>query len=387
MKFPGAWSFRGNVPEDKISSTDGRKLIMRTSISLRRIAAQTTRRFRILAFAAIMVPFAGQMHGWAQGQTINVTNGNVAGLITVIKTLNASGGGTIDLASGGTYAPTAPSDWWYGPNAFPAIASAITINGNGATISGPSGSPSFRFFFVSGGFSTLPAGKLTLNNLTLTGGYAQGGNGGTGSTLYGSGGGGGGAGMGGAIYNQGELVLTDVNLTQNTAVSGAAGGLDPNCTGFAGGGGGLGASGGNCDGVNFASGGGGGMQSAGSDGGNGGNFLATEGGNGSSGGTSAYGGPGAGSVGCWSVGGGNCQPTSGSGGGGYAPGQNGIQPQDTVDSGTGYFDPGAGGYGGGMGGIAYVSPDSYSAGDSSGGAFGGGGDGSAPGRGGRRRRG
>jgi hypothetical protein len=48
-------------------------------------------------------------HGHS-GQTITVTNGDVAGLITATETLSANGGGTIDLASGGTYSVTAPSD-------------------------------------------------------------------------------------------------------------------------------------------------------------------------------------------------------------------------------------------------------------------------------------
>jgi hypothetical protein len=333
---------------------DGRKLIMRLSIVLRCIATKTPRRLKTLALAASLLPFLGQVGAWAQ-QTINVANGDVAGFVTAIQTLNTGGGGTIDLASGGTYTVTAPSDWWYGPNAFPAIASAITINGNGSTIQGASGSPNFRFFFVSGGFSTLPAGNLILNDLTLTGGYALGGSGGTGSGgPYASGGGGGGAGMGGAIYNQGYLLLSNVTLSGNQAVGGAGGDVDPNCN-EAGGGGGLGGNGGNCDGSQFASAGGGGMQSSGSTAGNGGNFLGSEGGSGSNGGTSSYGGAGGGSVGCWDAGGGNCQAASGSGGGGYAPTQIGIVPQYTLDPGTQYYDGGAAGYGGGAGG--YAKPD------------------------------
>jgi len=366
---------------------DERKLTMRTQISNCRIALRKPRRLRTLTTAAGLltcaVLFVGQLSARAQ-QSINVPNGSVSALVTAIQTLNAGGGGTINLASGGTYSVTAPSDWWYGPNAFPAIASFVTINGNGATISVASGSPNFRFFFVSGGFSTLPAGSLVLNNLTLTGGLALGGSGGTGSgQFYSAGGGGGGAGMGGAIYNQGYLLLSNVNLTGNQAVGGAGGDVDPNCN-WGGGGGGLGGNGGNCDGSLFASAGGGGMQSGGSTAGNGGNFLGSEGGNGPNGGTSSYGGAGGGSAGCWDEGDGFCLAAAGSGGGGYAPSQIGIVPQFVLDSSSQVFDGGAGGIGGGAGG--YTNPDETSQNPvswwSSGGAFGGGGEGSAYGAGG-----
>ena len=116
----------------------------------------------------------------ASASIISVNDGDVAGLITAIQTLNSGGGGTIQLAPNGNYSVTQPSDWWYGPNAFPAISSAIVIQGNGATIVRAAGAPKFRFFYVAGGFSTLPAGNLTLQNLTLTGGLAQGGRGGNG---------------------------------------------------------------------------------------------------------------------------------------------------------------------------------------------------------------
>jgi hypothetical protein len=131
----------------------------------------------------------------AQATVIQVNNGDVAGLITAITTLNGGSGGFIELAQNGQYVVTEPSDWWYGPNAFPAISSNIYIEGNGATISRQSGAPPFRFFYVSGGFSTIPAGTLTLQNLTLQNGLGQGGRGGDGISS-----GGGAAGMGGAIF-------------------------------------------------------------------------------------------------------------------------------------------------------------------------------------------
>ena len=306
--------------------------------------------------ALLLSPFAGAQ----AGQTIQVASGDVAGLITAIQTLNANGGGTIDLASGGTYSVTAPSDWWYGPNAFPAISSAITINGNGATISRAAGSPKFRFFHVSGGFSTLPAGSLSLNNLTLTGGLAQGGSGGF-SSIFGNSGGGG-AGMGGAIYNQGTISLNQVTFASNEALGGSGGGICTNlqdpCSqgGTSSGGGGLGGDGGTgvVTGDSPAGSGGGFRYNGGS---NGGGFLGTEGGSPAAGGTSIYGGNGGASNPSGDGGGG--------GGGGYGPGQPG-------GTGVGHETGGIGAYGAGNGGGSSY-PGDFSCGSGGGGAFGGGG--------------
>ena len=310
----------------------------------------------LLGLAVLALSARGQA-----GQIIDVADNDVAGLITAIQTLNANGGGSIDLASGGTYSVTQPSDWWYGPNAFPAIASSITINGNGATISRASGSPKFRFFYVSGGFSTLSAGSLTLNDLTLSAGLAQGGSGGNGF-----GAGGGGAGMGGAIYNQGTTTLNSVTFTSNAALGGS-GGVGQNPTDYVGGnsgGGGMGGDGGSAGAgeCSVASGGGGfkGTGNAGNqtcyDAGlnwDGGGFMGNEGS--INGGTSSYGGNGGG----WASGGGA------GGGGGYAPGQNG--------GGAGGSSGGGGAYAAGSGGGGDGALNGYGAG---GAAFGGGGAGS-----------
>src|SRR5580700_4828548 len=215
----------------------------------------------------------------AQTTVIQVNNGDVAGLITAITTLNGGSGGIIELAQNGQYVVAAPSAWWYGPDAFPAIQSSIYIQGNGATISRQSGAPNFRFFYVSGGFSTIPVGTLTLDNLTLQNGLAQGGRGGNGISS-----GGGAAGMGGAIFNQGTTALVNVQLLGNSA-QGGAGGLFGNCQGQGGGGGLGGNGGGGCYApYGFDSfGGGGGFQYSGSGAGQnspGGGFTGSEGGSG-----------------------------------------------------------------------------------------------------------
>src|ERR1700691_28880 len=79
---------------------------------------------RVLSLALLVLCVAATAVGQS-GETMFVANGDVAGLMDAIQTLNADGGGTIELASGGLYSVPAASDWWYGPNAFPAISSAI----------------------------------------------------------------------------------------------------------------------------------------------------------------------------------------------------------------------------------------------------------------------
>ncbi|HKI86954.1 MAG TPA: CSLREA domain-containing protein, partial [Thermoanaerobaculia bacterium] len=139
--------------------------------------------------------------------------------------------------SGATITLAATGDTTAGPSAF-GIDSTITIEGNSAGVT-INAAGSRRIFYVS------PAGNLTLDTLTLSGGTAQGGNGGSG-TYFASGGGGGG-GLGGAIFNQGSLSVQDSTFSGNTAQGGAGGhaGLKNYSTaGGGGGGGGLGGAGG-----------------------------------------------------------------------------------------------------------------------------------------------
>ncbi len=330
-----------------------------------------------LALAALTIPAAPLLEGQAfssNSQAITIANGDVQGLIGAINTLNTAGGGFIILAANGSYPVTEPSDWWYGPNAFPAIQSSILIEGNGATISRLSGSPQFRFFYVSGGFSTLPAGALTLRNLTLQGGLAQGGAGGTGGAA-----GGGGAGMGGVVFNQGQLNLVDVQLSQNAAQGGIGGAA---ACGGAGGGGGIGGDGGNqCANTSLPAAAGGGFRYGGAPpsystnfNDAGGGFQGSEGGVGTSGGSSAFGGNGAGGA--------NTNEQAG-GGGGYRPGQNGSGPNGAIGGGNGsdtctLCGGSAGGGGGafGGGGAAFFA-------GGGGGGVGGGGGGAGSGSGGQ----
>ena len=150
------------------------------------------------------------------------TTGDVPSLIAAVGSANASPGpDTVALAPGCKYALTVVNNNWYGPNGLPAIASDITIEGNGSTISRSAAAPTFRLFFV--GADPLSAGTdnyvspgpgvLTLRNVTLTGGLAKGGD---------SNGGGGGAGMGGAIFSQGVVTVDHSTITGNTAQGGSA---------------------------------------------------------------------------------------------------------------------------------------------------------------------
>jgi hypothetical protein len=180
------------------------------------------------------------------------TFGGAAGLADAVHNAEAgTAAATIDLAAGCTYTFTAADlsaesvtlagtataidlDGWYGPAALPAIATAVTIDGDGATIarSTAAGTPPFRLFFVGANplsartpsWTSPGAGSLTLQDLTLSGGLAAGG-----ASDFG----GGGLGAGGAIYDQGDVTLDDVTIADDSAVGGA-GGTTSGATGGAG---------------------------------------------------------------------------------------------------------------------------------------------------------
>ena len=274
---------------------------------------------------------------------------------------------------------TTIDNYWYGPNALPPIASAITIvasSGAGALVASHTGDPTpltanaFRFFYVSGGLAgELPAGSLTLVNMILQGGYAKGGDSGTG---------GGGAAMGGAIFNQGALALTNVSLIGNHAQGGGAGVTGGQAGGGMGQDGGLsegggfgGAIGGSYGGSGSAgngigSGGGGGGFVSGSDGG----FDPTKGApGGGHGGLGGSGGSPGGAPGDGGGGGGGGSFTVGNSGGRFGSGGHNENSGESYGGGGGVGGGGAvlgggGGFGGGGGALGGGS-----------GGFGGGGGG------------
>jgi hypothetical protein len=351
------------------------------------------RLFMLMALALCLLALAFDAPP-ADAATINVPC-TANQLIAAIETANSNGPNpdTIELAADCTYALSSPYvipgnyASWYGPSGLPAIASEITVVGNGATImrSDTAGLP-FRLLFVGANpidpdtrdYATPGAGDLTLRDLTLRGGLGQGGD-----AIVG---GGGGAGMGGAIFNQGEVTLERVTITNSTARGGNGGsgsGVGP--------GGGIGSnagstadsSGGGFGVGYFALGGGSGGTNSG-----GGGFRAYEdgqsgvdpltGGNGGgpATGLGGRGGAAAGTPGMGGNGAGGGTPTSENGGNGGDFGRGGVEGAGggvggggaTLDNGSG------GGFGGGGGGANGVGGN--------GGFGGGGGNGSSIGIGG-----
>ncbi len=287
-----------------------------------------------------------------EGRTLptvfNVPAGDVATLITDINIANGNGqSNTINLTAS-TYPLTQINNYWYGPDGLPAIDSNLTIHGNGAVILRDGFAPDFRLFYVSGGME-LPPGRLTMDNVTLEGGIAKGGD----SNL-----GGGGLGAGGAIFNQGTLLLTGLTLTNNEALGGSSG-----VSGLGNGGGGMGcdapASG---DGGGFGGGlggtfGGSGGTVSGAGGGGGGGFLtgangkdATTNNGGSGGGLGGFGGSGGNVGGVGGDGGGAGSGNAGNGGGGGGGGSGIVSPVSGFGGGGGFLGGGGGFGGGGDGG-------------------------------------
>ncbi len=228
------------------------------------------------------------------------------------------------------------------------------------TIDGPSSSGSGITLSAAGTtmrlFDVTSTGNLTLENLTLTGGTAQGFAGGN-ANLGGAGGGG--AGLGGAILNQGTLTIESSTLTGNTAQGGAGGSAQSLHGGGGAGGAGLSYAGGNPpqnsvppNMVNYGGNGGGAGQYGGGGlsfapngyrgafgGGGGGGF----GNNSSTSGSGGFGGFGAGGGG-----GGEGGSTFGTGGNGGFGGGAGA---DAANAAAGQIN---GGYGGGGSGVAGV---------------------------------
>ena len=215
---------------------------------------------------------------------------------------------------------------WYGPTAY-RITSNISIpaptGNNGLTISAQQSGLANDVSFTQRVFSVNNGASLSLSDLTLSGGLARGGNGGTPGGR--SAGGGGAMGAGGAIFaDRATLSITDVTFMNNQAVGGnGTFSASSSSSGGGAGGGGMAANGG----------GGSGSSSAGNPGGAGGgpNGGAAGGSNGISGGL----GGGAGGANGTN---GTITAVGGFGGGGGAPGNGASRA-----GGTGGFGGGGGG--------------------------------------------
>ena len=295
------------------------------------------------------------------------------------------------------------ADAAFGPTGLVIADDDITIDGSGAPGLQISGNDQRRIFAVG------TAGTLTLANITLTAGRAEGGRGGDILAGGNGGAGGGGAGLGGAIYVYGgTLNVSNSTLTSNIAQGGRGGTLAPGYGTYgATGGGAAGGAGGDFDGSgNFGTGGGGvggaggvtsitlggrnefgaqaAAQAAGvAGGGGGGSGSSGNGGDGlalSSGGLGGGGGGGLGSYdfdtdepiggggdgGFGAGGGGGSQNTTG-GDGGFGGGGGSSRNQP---GGTGGFGGGSGGNftggggGAGMGGAIFVNGGALNIADS-----------------------
>ncbi|HET6794033.1 MAG TPA: hypothetical protein VFH45_06305 [Acidimicrobiales bacterium] len=150
------------------------------------------------AGAVALVPAAA-----AQAASVNVPctgpGGGTGGLIAAINTVSAAGGGSVNLASSCVYNLSAadnlnPS----GNNGLPIITKTISINGSNTVIN--ANQPMTNKFRI---LEVDAPGSLSLNGLTLTGGWAP---------------------VGGALLNnEGTLSLTNVVVKNNTANMGGGG--------------------------------------------------------------------------------------------------------------------------------------------------------------------
>ena len=179
----------------------------------------------------------------------------------ILEAADAGGSNTIDFdasLAGQTITLTSrDTDTSYGPTALVINGDNVTIDGSNAPLLQLSGDGTQRIFAVS---STA---TLTLENITLTDGLAQGGaggNAGVSGSSGGGGGGGGGAGLGGAIFNEGTLNVVQSTLSGNTAIGGNS---SQGGTQFGGSGGGSAIYNGGV-GADYGGGGGGGVGGAGS---------------------------------------------------------------------------------------------------------------------------
>ena len=245
---------------------------------------------------------------------------------------------TIALAAGDTDASST-----YGPTAYVVSGSGvnITIDGSGAPGLTIEESGTVRVFAVAG------ASSLTLEDLTVSGGLAQGFDGASSNNdLAGNGGaGGGGAGLGGAVYDDGGSFTAEGVTFTNDAARGGNGGLAEGRSYGDVGGGGAGLSGagksGSAGGAGGLNGGGAGGQAGGAGGaggfGGGGGGGGGGGRNGGAGGAGGFGGGGGGGGSSSRQG-----PAGGPAGhGGFGGGSGGSRTE---------FEGGAGGGGAGLGG-------------------------------------
>ncbi len=168
----------------------------------------------------------------AMAATIVVGGGcTLADAITAANTDSAAGGCTAGSGADviqltGDVTLTTVDHFDEGDNGLPAVTSEIVVEGNGFTVARMAGAPDFRPFFID------TTGDLTLENVTVSGGFHQSWNGGGifndgtlllhNSTVSGN------LGRdGGGVLNRGALTIDSSTLSGNTADTyyGGGGGL------------------------------------------------------------------------------------------------------------------------------------------------------------------
>ncbi|MCU0463692.1 MAG: hypothetical protein MUF38_03890 [Anaerolineae bacterium] len=172
--------------------------------------------FRAVVIGCLGVLWAVIASTSAAQVTMIVNCGDTVGLAAAITTANATPqSDNINIIGTCAFTFTQP-DATHTDSALPRITAPLVINGSGATLERADGSPEFRLLYAEGE-------SLTLNYLTLTGGYLSADNGGaiyagssetifyavtlTGNTAQ----------NGGAVYASGELQITTSTLSANTA--------------------------------------------------------------------------------------------------------------------------------------------------------------------------
>ena len=234
----------------------------------------------------------------------------------------------------------------------------LTISGPGASQLTISGGNTSRVFFINPGAAGATTGPpatnptVTISNLTVANGKANGGGGEWAFKYSYKGSGGGAAGMGGGIFiNGASVVINAVQFAQNSAIGGN-GGVNTFSDGL-GGGGGIGGGGGN--GTLGDGGSGGSLGGVGGSGGNAG--VGNPGGEGAGGagfcggGQGGFGGGGGGTL-CYEAAAGN-GGFGGGGGGTHAEGKGGQPGKFGGKGGNGDGKAGGGG-GAGLGGAIFI---------------------------------
>jgi hypothetical protein len=177
-----------------------------------------------LLFASVQIPAAHAATITVDGVRCTLADAiRAANIDSAVGRCKAGSGADVIVLQKNVTLTAPVGDYYNSPTGLPLVTSEITIQGNGRTIRRvPSDPDQFRLLAINA------YGNLTLNNVTLTGGHAQG-NGGAvmnasgaltinNSTLSGNT-----AGQGGGIYSfHGDLQITDSALSDNAAHAGGA---------------------------------------------------------------------------------------------------------------------------------------------------------------------